>query len=188
MLSSVKRPVPERARVEEPPVSDPAASMTPAHIWREMSVEQRLAAAVALWDDGDSAPQQAEAVHAIARQLRFRPQSVLRLPAEKRARHLASLRIVSESLASRALVVYHLTTKRPMLAAFLDALGIAHEDGLIAEGAKDVPDADRLREAAAALLAQFPPADVRTYFLTLAVQDPATWGALGPLAFELIPG
>jgi len=187
MLSSVKRPVPERARVEEPPVSDPAASMTPAHIWREMSVEQRLAAAVALWDDGDSAPQQAEAVHAIARQLRFRPQSVLRLPAEKRARHLAALRIVSESLASRALVVYHLATKRPMLAAFLDALGIPHEDGLIAEGAKDVPDAATLREAAVALLEKFPPADVRTYLLTLAVQDPATWGALGPLAFELIP-
>lgn len=187
-VSSQERPAHERARVKEPPVSDAAASMTPAHIWREMTAEQRLAAAGALWDDGDSAAQQAEAVHAIARQLRFRPQSVLRLPAEKRARHLASVRIVSESLASRALVVYHLTAKRPMLAVFLDALGVPHEDGLIAEGAKDAPDDARLREAAAALLAQFPPADVRTYFLTLAVQDPATWGALGPLASELIPG
>ena len=168
-------------------MSDPEAPMTPAHIWREMTAEQRLAAAVALWDDGDSAPQQAEAVHAIARQLRFRPQSVLRLPAEKRARHLASLRVVSESIASRALVVYHLATQRPMLAAFLDALGIAHEDGLIAEGAKDSPDAATLRAAAVALLEAFPPADVRTYFLTLAAQDPATWEALGPLAFELIP-
>jgi hypothetical protein len=112
---------------------------------------------------------------------------VLKLPAEKRARHLASLRLVSESIASRALVVYHLATKRPMLAAFLDALGIAHEDGLIAEGAKDVPDAAELRKAAVALLATFPPSDVRTYFLTLAAQDPATWGGLDPIVSELIP-
>jgi hypothetical protein len=161
--------------------------MTPAHIWREMTAEQRLAAAEALWEDGDSAPQLAEAVHAIARQLKFRPQSVLNLPAAKRARHLASLRIVSESLASRALVVYHLAARRPMLAAFLDALSIPHEDGLIAEGAADVPDAAKLREAAVALLAKFPPADVRTYFLTLAAQDPATWGALEPIVRELAP-
>lgn len=168
-------------------MSDAVTPMTPAHIWREMTPEQRLAAAAALWADGDSVPQLAEAVHAIARQLRFRPQSVLKLPAEKRARHLASLRIVSESLASRALVVYHLATKRPMLAAFLDALGIPHEDGLIAEGARDVPDAARLREAAVALLGSFPPADVRTYFLTLAAQDPAAWGPLASIVSELVP-
>ena len=161
--------------------------MTPAHIWREMTPEQRLTAAGALWSDADSVQQQVEAVQAIARQLRFRPQSVLKLSAEKRARHLAALRTVPESLASRALVVYHLTSRRPMLEAFLDSLGIAHEDGLIAEGAKDAPDEPTLRAAAASLLAAFPAADVRVYLLTLAVQDPATWGPLGPIASELIP-
>ena len=163
------------------------APMTAAHIWREMTAEQRLAAAAALWADADSTHQQIEAVQAIATQLRFRFQSVLKLPLEKRVRHLAALRVVSESLASRALVVYHLTSRRPMLEAFLDSLGIAHEDGLIAEGAKDAPDEPTLRAAAAALLAAFPAADVRVYLLTLAVQDPATWGPLGPIASELIP-
>jgi hypothetical protein len=161
--------------------------MTPAHIWREMTAEQRLTAAAALWADADSVPQQAEAVQAVARQLRFRPQSVLKLSAEKRARHLAALRTVPESLASRALVVYHLASRRPMLEAFLDSLGIAHEDGLIAEGAKDAPGPEKLRDAAAALLASFPPADVRVYLLTLAVQDPATWAPLEPIVSELIP-
>jgi hypothetical protein len=161
--------------------------MTPARIWREMTPAQRLAAAGALWADADSVPQQAEAVQAVARQLRFRPQSVLKLAPEKRARHLAALRTVSESLASRALVVYHLAAQRPMLEAFLDKLGIAHENGMIAENDKGVPDEASLREAAAALLAAFPPADVRVYLLTLAVQDPATWGPLGPIAGELIP-
>jgi hypothetical protein len=168
-------------------VSHQEAPMTPAHIWREMTAEQRLAAADALWSDSDSVPQQAEAVQAIARQLRFRPQSVLKLAPEKRARHLAALRTVPESLASRALVVYHLTSRRPMLEAFLDSLGIAHEEGLIAEGSKDAPDTPKLRDAAAALLAAFPAADVRVYLLTLAAQDPATWGPLGPLVSELVP-
>jgi hypothetical protein len=161
--------------------------MTPAHIWREMTPEQRLAAAGALWADADSGPQQAEAVQAIARQLRFRPQSVLKLPPEKRARHLAALRTVPEPLASRALVVYHLATQRPMLEAFLDKLGIAHENGMIAESARDAPDPSSLREAAAALLAAFPAPDVRVYLLTLAAQDAVTWGALVPILSELVP-
>jgi hypothetical protein len=74
-----------------------------------------------------------------------------------------------------------------MLEAFLDKLGIAHEDGLIAEGAKDAPDESTLREAATALLAAFPAADVRVYLLTLAAQDPATWGPLVPIVSELLP-
>ena len=187
MLSSEKWPARVRARVEERPVSQHEAPMTPAHIWRDMTAEQRLAAAAALWSDSDSVQQQAEAVQAIARQLHFRPQSVLKLAPEKRARHLAALRIVPESLASRALVVYHLVSRRPMLEAFLDKLGIAHENGLITEGAKDAPDEPTLREAAAALLAAFQAADVRVYLLTLAAQDPAAWGPLGPIVSELIP-
>jgi hypothetical protein len=111
----------------------------------------------------------------------------VKLAPQKLARHLAALRTVSESLASRALVVYHLTTQRPMLEAFLDTLGIAHENGLIAEGAKAVPGEPALRGAAAALLAAFPAPDVRVYLQTLAAQDPETWGALGPILSELMP-
>lgn len=167
-------------------MSEHDAPMSPARIWREMTATQRQAAAAALWSHGDSVRQQAEAVQAIARQLRFRPQSVLKLPLEKRARHLASLRIVPESMAGRALVVYHLNAQRPMLEAFLNSLGIAHEQGLIAEGAKTAPEPSRLREAAEALLAGYPAADVRVYLLTLATQDPATWGPLEPIVSELV--
>jgi len=168
-------------------VSHDDTPVSPAHIWREMTPEQRLTAAAALWSDGDSVHQQAEAVQAIARQLRFRPQSVLKLAPERRARHLAGLRVVSESLAGRALVVYHLAARRPMLEAFLDTLGIPHDHGLIAEGAKDAPGDTKLREAAETLLKAYPAADVRVYLLTLAAQDPDTWGPLGPIVGDLIP-
>ncbi len=166
-------------------MSSNAGPMTLSRIWREMSPEQRLAAAGALWADEDSVPQQVEAVRAIADHLRSRPQTVVKLPPDRLARHLASIRTVPASLAGRALVAYHLATRRPMLAAFLDHVGVAHEEGLIADSPAQAPDEARLRAAASALVEQFPAADVRVYLFTLAAQDPDMWGALGPIAEEI---
>ncbi len=67
-----------------------------------------------------------------------------------------------------------------MMGAFLDALGIKHENGLIEEDAVK-PDADKIGPAAAALAQQFPPDDVRIYLNTLLSQDPETWGGLAGL-------
>ena len=64
-----------------------------------------------------------------------------------------------------------------MMGAFLDALGIAHENGLINE--ENVkPDAEKIGPASAQLAGQFPPDDVRIYLNTLLCQDPETWGGL----------
>jgi hypothetical protein len=155
--------------------------LTPALIWREMSAAQRLAAAEPFWSDEDSVPQQVEAVQAIAQQLHFRPQSVVKLAPEKLARHLASVHRASESLAGRLLVVYHLTRQRPMLEAFLDQLGISHEQGLIAENSAHAPAPDALQAAVDALRGRFPAEDVRLYLRTLAAQDPETWSGLEPI-------
>jgi hypothetical protein len=126
-----------------------------------------------------------EAVQLIARQLRFRPQSVLAEPVEKRTRQLASLHTVSESVANRALVVYHLSSQRPMLEAFLTRLGISHENGMIADTHVTAPDPAALRDAATALAAAFPADAVRLYLRTLAGQDPETWSALAGIATEI---
>ena len=66
--------------------------------------------------------------------------------------------------------------------AFLDSLGIAHEEGLISEENVTKPAADGLRTAAAELSSRFPPDDVTLYFSTLVSQDPDTWGGLADLA------
>ena len=64
-----------------------------------------------------------------------------------------------------------------MMGAFLDALGIAHENGLIQDdGVK--PDAAKLGPAAAQLAERFPPEQVSLYLNTLFCQDPATWEGL----------
>lgn len=135
-------------------------------------------AARAFWLDGDSLAQQAEAATFLARQLRFRPQSILSLPEERRTKQLALQPKPPDAVIGRVLVVYHLTAQRPMLVAFLDQLGITHEQGLIAGEFDAPPPAAAMQAAAAALAASYPPGDVRLYLGTLAVQDPDTWGGL----------
>ena len=118
----------------------------------------------------------------MARLLKFRPQSMSALPIDKKTRHLASLANLSDSVAGQVLVTYHLATKRPMMRAFLDALGIAHEDGVIAAPAElKAPDPKRLQKAVAGLAEQFPPEDVHLYLSTLLVQDASVWGGLSGL-------
>ena len=85
---------------------------------------------------------------AIATHMKFRPRSVLGLAPEKRAKYLAQLPTISDAIAARALVNYHLERQRPMMAAFLDLLGIPHEDGLITEENVTKPDAAKVRQAA----------------------------------------
>src|ERR1700681_4088435 len=113
----------------------------------------------------------------IAQQKKFRPKTVIALDVDRKTRHLASIANPPEGLAARVLIVYHLAAQRPMMGAFLDALGIAHENGLIQED-NVVADAGKLATAAAGLAPQFAPEDVSLYLNTLLCQDPGTWGAL----------
>ncbi|MCC7031869.1 MAG: hypothetical protein IT179_03440 [Acidobacteria bacterium] len=152
--------------------------MRPARLWRQMPIEQRVSAAAAFWQDEQAALEHAEAVALIARQIKFRPKSVLALGVEKKAKHLAGMAQVSDLLAARLLVAYHLQHQRPMMGAFLDALGIAHEDGLIKDESPQAPDEATLDKGVAALGAAYPKADVARYFWTLLWQDPETWGGL----------
>ena len=154
--------------------------LTPSRLWKRMTSEQRLQAARAFWLDEQAANEQAQAVLLISQQNNFRPKTVMSLDEGRKARHLASLASLPDSLASRALIVYHLAEQRPMMGAFLDALGVAHENGLIQEE-HITPDPDKVGPAAAALTRQFPPEHVSLYLNTLLCQDPATWAALSDL-------
>ena len=73
-----------------------------------MPLERRVDAAGLFWDDEHSADQQMEAVAAIATHMKFRPRSVVTLAPEKRAKYLAQLPTVTDAIAARALVNYHL--------------------------------------------------------------------------------
>ena len=152
-------------------------TLTPSRLWKQLTLEQRTRAARAFWDDPEATDDQLQAALLIAQQKKFRPKTVVGLDIDRKARHLATLGTVPDQIAARTLVVYHLAEQRPMMAAFLDALGIAHENGLIQEDSVK-PDPEKIAPAAAELVKQFPADDVRLYLTTLVCQDPETWGSL----------
>ena len=154
------------------------SNFRPSKLWRKIPLERRVDAAGLFWEDEHSADQQVEAVSAIATQMKFRPKSVIALAPEKRAKYLAQLPSISDTIAARALVNYHLERQRPMMAAFLDLLGIQHENGLISDETVAKPDPAKVQNAAKELSAKFPSEDVSLYLSTLVSQDPETWEAL----------
>ena len=102
------------------------------------------------------------------------------LDKDKQARYLTNVANVSDELAAKLLVVYHLAEQKPMMSAFLDAIGIEHEDGLIDNDA-GAADPARVAGAAAAIATSYPAEDVALYLNTLLWQDPKTWGGLAGL-------
>lgn len=159
-------------------------TVTPSRMWKRMTPEQRLRVARAFWLDEQAVDDQMQAVLLISQQRKFRPKTVVSLDVDRKARHLASLPSLPDALAARALVTYHLAEERPMMGAFLDALGIAHEDGLIQEDHAS-PDPEKIGPAAAGLAEQFQADNVSLYLNTLLCQDPNTWGALADVPQRL---
>lgn len=159
-------------------MNDASTIARPSQLWKVLPQEKKLQAAEAFWSDQEAGMEQAEAVALIAQKIKFRAKSVITMPADKKARHLASFPSVSELVAARLLVAYHLAHQRPMMGAFLDAIGIAHENGMIADEEMKAPPADALKKGATAIAGQFPKDDVSLYLSTLLWQDPETWGAL----------
>src|SRR2546430_4561646 len=154
--------------------------LTPSRLWKRTTAEQRTRIAHAFWSDDDAIDDQLQAALLIAQQKKFRPKTVIGLDIDRKAKHLASLATVPDQVAGRALILYHLADQRAMMGRFLDALGVAHENGVIQED--DVkPDPAKMAPAAARIAQEFPADDVRLYLNTLLCQDPETWGALKDL-------
>jgi hypothetical protein len=153
-------------------------SPSPAALWKQMSDAQKMQAAEAFWREADSADQQIEAMVLLAQKLKARPKFIATLAIDRKARHLAHYPGMPDVLAARLLVSYHLAHQRPMMGAFLDALGIAHDNGLISDELEAGVSAEKLKAAADAIAGAYPPDDIRLYFQTLVLQDPDTWAGL----------
>jgi hypothetical protein len=155
-----------------------------ARVWRRLGRDEKLAAARHFWADP---PREAmgPAQAALVGLLHVRPQSVRTLGPERKAAGLAALADPSELLAASLLVALHLGERRPLLAAFLEAAGLAHEDGLLAEDASAPPIGEgAARRGYEAVAGLFPEDQVRTYLNTLWLQDHDRWGVLD----RVVPG
>ena len=156
--------------------------LSAAGLWNVLDADTRAIAARAVYEDPeDDRTAPAEADVAIAKTLRFRLVAVRRLPLQKRTDYLARVVRPDDSLASSLLRALHLTHRRPLLSAFLDALDIPHENGVIDSGYdidEHSPDSAQLFAALAALDKQFPRGEIDLYGLTLLAIDPVSWSAL----------
>lgn len=146
-----------------------------------MGEERRKQAALGLYQDDAGKDSQRAADGFIARTKNFRPQFVKRLPIEKRAQYLASLPLPVD-VAAQLIVAYHFTFQRGLMTDFLDALGIANDQGMIADDAEiSRPDDAKLASAVETLQAKHAAEDVEIYLETLLVQNPDVWGGLEKL-------
>lgn len=151
-----------------------------ARIWKKLSREdKRLAAATFL----EEPPPElyAGALSAVIRVRKLRPQVARALSPEALADALSTVLDPGEPLVSSLLISLHLGSRRPLLVAFLDALGLPHENGLLKEEADafPVPAAAALKKAALVIAPAFPHDQIGVYFNTLVLQDPDRWQGLG---------
>ena len=63
----------------------------PSQLWKQLLPDRRKATAEDFWKDEGAAAEQTEAVLAIAQRIKFRVSSVLKMPREKKTRHLLNL-------------------------------------------------------------------------------------------------
>lgn len=156
------------------------ASTTIRRLWKALSPEERTLGIAAALADDENGWVKTTTRGAVASALRFRPQTVATWPRPKLVSEAARLPLDDVQLLSAYLIDLHLGHRRPMMAAFLDALGIANENGRIDSETTEVgpQDAAKVRAAADAVAARFPADEVVTYFLTLMLQDAGVWAGL----------
>lgn len=158
----------------------PLDKLTPARLWQALDEPARRLAAGAMYDGDPDLRREAD--QALADALRFRPAGVRKLPVDKRVDYFVRRVHPDSSLASTLLTTLHLVHRRPLLGAFLDALDIPNDDGLIPPGHEPEPvAADRLTPAVDDLRGRFDAPDVDLYLATLLALDPHVWAELRPL-------
>lgn len=149
-------------------------------LWKALTPAERAQGILAALADDENGWVKATTRTAVAGALKFRPQTVATWPMTKLVGEAARLPLDDVQLLSAYIVDLHLGHRRPMMAAFLDELGIANDNGRIDSETTTVgpQEAARVTRAADAVAGRFPADDVVTYFLTLLLQDAAVWAGL----------
>lgn len=160
-------------------VANPDA-VTVRKLWKTLTPDERAQAITASLADDENGWAKNTTRGAVAGVLKFRPQTVATWPRTKLVSEAARLPLDDPQLLGAYLIDLHLSHRRPMMKAFLDALGIENDDGRIDSERTEIPAQDpaKLTRTADTIAASFPLDEVVTYFLTLLLQDAPVWGGL----------
>lgn len=129
--------------------------------------DRRRAILTHFWKQADTQHRMVVQVH-LARAMKFREETIRKMPPEKKADLLAQ-RIGAPELdqfLEMALMLYHTTEKTEMMGAFLDQWKVPHENGSIESDDYTAPTADQVRDAVKALEGTYDAKDVRLYLAT----------------------
>ncbi len=156
---------------------------TATQLWRSADRNTRLQAAEAFWkSNSEDRLQQAQAEAYLAKRLNLRPATARKLPPERKAAYLTGFENMPEQMYGQLWAAFYLAHRREMLSAFMDALAIPHQQGLIEGETPAPPSVEALVPAIRQLVERFGSDEVRRYLSILGAQDPVTWSGLGEAA------
>jgi hypothetical protein len=169
---------------EKMTLKDAVEARGPLAVWDLMTDDEKKQAAAALWVNADRESRMAVEM-VVAKEMKFRPQSVRKLSAEKVAPRLAKLAAEMPATAFfQFLFHFHMAEGRELMVEYLDAVGLPHQDGVL-----DLPDEFEAPTAEAAagpardLIAKHG-REALVYLATLAVADAEFWDGMLPVLEE----
>ena len=169
--------------------------LTWVDLWKDLDEAERGRAAVTFAKALQTRPEDTEEreawtafrrdfLAALARQLRFRRQTIERMPHEKLGVHIR--RVAVPFLLPQdwqALFQFYFTQcKGELVARFFELCGLRSEPALAA-GEEEPPE--DVEPVAGRLIEEFGEDDVRRYFSFLALKDAETWAFVGPVLRDL---
>ncbi|MFQ5418347.1 MAG: hypothetical protein ACE5FL_15080 [Myxococcota bacterium] len=125
----------------------------------------------------------AQALAAAAAAFRARPVYLARQPIDKQAASIrrALARVAASPIAEELLAVYFLECRRDLLIEWLDALGIAHDEGTLEDDAPAPPPKTKLAKTTRAFRAVDDDADRDLLLAAFAAQESVDWPDLDEL-------
>ena len=168
---------------EKTTLKDAIDARGPLAVWALMTDDEKKLASAALWSNADRESRMAIEM-ALAKEMKFRPQSVRRLSAEQAAPRLARL---AEELPEAAFFQFlfhlHMVERRELMVEYLDAVGLPHKEGVLdLPDDAEAPTAEASAGPARELVAKHG-REALVYLGTLVVADAAYWeGMLDVLA------
>ncbi len=166
---------------EKMTLRDAVEARGPLAVWDLMTEDEKKASAAALWTNADRESRMAVEM-LVAKEMKFRPQSVRNLSVERVAPRLARMAEgLPETVFFQFLFHLHMDQRRELMEAYLDAVGLPHKEGVLdlPEDA-EVPTAEAAVGPANDLIAEHG-REALVYLATLAVADAAFWDAMLPV-------
>ena len=129
--------------------------------------ERRREILEVFWKEGEEQSRHLALAH-LAKALRFREQTLRQAPAARKAELLASRIGVPEldEALEQALMTYHTSKARDLMAALLDRWSVPHDHGLIEAEEYRVPAEEEIDAAVDDAKGEFPPRDILLYLAT----------------------